>query len=153
MIALSETSFGATTAKFGDTLSAPRYLWKVVTGKKKYISPDKMVDASTCLLPDTTWFIYGSGHAQHREMIEDFISNFFAANGKLTVFDRPDMPQFVMDNGEGALVPITAENAPHLETPRHAPNRGSGKWKLPRLIGVAAKMLLQKRVKNETRKK
>ena len=144
MIALSETSFGATTAKFGETLPVTRYLWTMINGKKQYISPDRMVDASTCLLPDTTWFIYGSGHAQHGEAIENYISNFFAANGKLTVFDREDMPQFVMDNGEGALVPITEENAPHLETPKHAPNRGSGNWKLPRLIGVMVRLLLRK---------
>ena len=144
MIALEETSFGATTARFGETLPVTRYLWTMISGKKQYFSPDKMVDASTCLLPDTTWFIYGSGHAQHAPYIEDFISNFFAANGKLTVFDRPDMPQFVMDNGEGALVPITAENAPHLQTPKHAPNRGSGRWKLPRLIKVMIQLLFRK---------
>ena len=147
MIALSETSFGATVAKYGDTLPVTRYFWTMLSGKKEYISADKMVDASTCLLPDTTWFIYGSGHAQAWSVIEDYICNFFAADGKLTVFDRPDMPQFVLDNGQGALVPITPENAPKLETPKHAPNRGSGKWKLPRLIGVLVKLLMRKNEK------
>ena len=141
MIALKETSFGATVAKFGETLSVPQHFWSWITGNTRYISADRMVDASTCLLPDTTWFIYGNGHAQSWPVLEDYICNFFAANGKLTVFDNPKMPQYVMNNGQGGLDPITEENAPHLETPKHAPNRGSGKWKLVRIVGVAIRLL------------
>ncbi len=148
MIALEETSFGATVAKFGETLPVARYLLTTLKGKKQYISPDKMVDASSCLLPDTTWFIYGSGHAQHSGMIEDYICRFFAADGKLTVFDDPDMPQFAMDNGAGALVPMTAENAPHLRTPKHSPIREGGNWKLLRLVRVAFRLLLRKHDKS-----
>ena len=53
VIETNSTSFGATTAPLGDYFS-DEYL----EGKDmKYISPDKTVDASTCLFPEKTWFI------------------------------------------------------------------------------------------------
>jgi hypothetical protein len=36
---------------------------RVSEGKGKYISPDKQIDASTCLLPDNTWFIKNVDHS------------------------------------------------------------------------------------------
>ena len=52
---LIETKFasvGATVADYGETLNK--------TGK--YISDDKIIDASTCALPDSTWFVKGIQH-------------------------------------------------------------------------------------------
>ena len=40
-------SAGATVADYGSTLDA----------EGKYVSPDKTIDASTCALPDSTWFV------------------------------------------------------------------------------------------------
>ncbi|MBQ8028767.1 MAG: hypothetical protein IJ262_05120 [Clostridia bacterium] len=51
-------SLGATTAPAGEIFS-DEYL----EGKDmKYISPDKRVDASTCLFPEKTWFIKNINH-------------------------------------------------------------------------------------------
>ncbi|MBQ7740648.1 MAG: alpha/beta fold hydrolase [Eubacterium sp.] len=47
-------SGGATCAKYGKKLKR----------KGKYVSPDKVIDASTCVLPDNTWFIKGLLHIQ-----------------------------------------------------------------------------------------
>ncbi len=52
------SSLGATVASFGGTLGED-YL----NGKDaKYISPDKSIDASTCLFPEKTWFIKNLTH-------------------------------------------------------------------------------------------
>lgn len=52
------SSIGATTAAYGDIFDAA-YL----EGKAdKYISPDKTVDASTCLFPEKTWFVKSLNH-------------------------------------------------------------------------------------------
>ncbi len=52
------SSFGATTAPIGKVFDDD-YL----EGKDlKYISPDKTVDASTCLFPEKTWFIKDLAH-------------------------------------------------------------------------------------------
>lgn len=45
-------SAGATTAPYGQTLA----------NSGKYVSPDRIIDASTCLLPENTWFIKGIQH-------------------------------------------------------------------------------------------
>lgn len=60
VIETSSNSLGATTAALGDYFS-DRYL----EGKDmKYISPDKTVDASTCLFPEKTWFIKNLQHSE-----------------------------------------------------------------------------------------
>ena len=58
LIETRSNSLGATTAPVGDYFS-DEYL----EGKDmKYISPDKTIDASTCLFPDKTWFIKNLNH-------------------------------------------------------------------------------------------
>ena len=58
LIETSNTSLGATTAYFGDSFS-DEYL---ADKDMKYISPDKSIDASTCLFPEKTWFIKDLDH-------------------------------------------------------------------------------------------
>ncbi len=119
-VSLKAESLGATTAKYGSTLSDQYLADAEKKGTAKYISPDKMVDASTCLLPDTTWFIYGSSHTQFPAIIHDFMLKFLKANGNMTVFSDPTAPQYMVytgpeDNGD-TLVPMTAENAETLDS-------------------------------------
>jgi len=49
---VKRSSFGATTSDIYTTLSDEYIAARVSEGKGKYISPDKQVDASTCLFPD-----------------------------------------------------------------------------------------------------
>lgn len=119
-VSLFIESMGATTAKYGSTLSDKYIAAAEKKGTAKYISPDKMVDASTCLLPDTTWFIYGSEHTDFPEIIHDFMLKFLKANDKMTVFSDPTAPQFMFyegeeDNGD-TLVPMNNANAPSLDS-------------------------------------
>lgn len=50
-------SAGATVANYGKKLS-------VKSGK--YLSPDRIINAKTCALPDNTWFIKGSQHMRFK---------------------------------------------------------------------------------------
>lgn len=50
-------SAGATVANYGETLN-------VKSGK--YLSPDKIINAKTCVLPDNTWFIKGAQHMRFK---------------------------------------------------------------------------------------
>lgn len=52
------TSHGGTYALFGETLT-DEYISKV---DAEYISPDKVVDASTCVHKDATWFVKDEPH-------------------------------------------------------------------------------------------
>ena len=119
-VSLKFGSLGATTAKYGYTLSDSYIAKAKKNGTDQYISPDHMVDASTCILPDTTWFIYGSEHREFPDIIHQFMFKFLKADGNLTVNDDPAAPQFMMyegeeDNGD-TLTPMVEENAASLDS-------------------------------------
>ena len=121
-VSLKFESFGATTAKYGSTLNKSYIAKAEKNGTAKYISPDKMVDASTCpaSIRDTSWFIYGSEHRQFPEIIHNFMLKFVRANGNMTVFTDPTAPQYMFyegeeDNGD-TLVPMVDENAPAIDS-------------------------------------
>ncbi|MBQ8027239.1 MAG: hypothetical protein IJ261_03885, partial [Clostridia bacterium] len=61
IITLSSAT-GATTPPFGQRF-ADGYVQLNSCGGKYKVSPDMTVDASTCYLPDNTWFIKGMFHA------------------------------------------------------------------------------------------
>ena len=94
---LYRQSFRAESAPYGEVLS-DEYINKMLD--KKYLSPDRKVDASTCLLPETSWFFKNLHH------------NEFAVLHSMTLeIMREDMtvesekyPQFY-DHKDGALYP------------------------------------------------
>lgn len=59
LVPLSSSSLGATHCGRKETLS-DSYIASLET--TEYLSPDRTVDASTCLFPDTTWFYYRQIH-------------------------------------------------------------------------------------------
>ncbi len=82
----NHTSFGATTAPYGETLN-------VKDGK--YISPDKTVDASTCLFPDKTWFIRDMKHSDESCSLDDFIEVLLYSDGLANIEVFEEYPQFM----------------------------------------------------------
>ena len=100
------TSFGATTAKYGTTLDLD-----FNSPDAKYYSKDKLIDASTCLFPDYTWFIRGINHAVSPEPYVDFTDWAILYDGQPTVFTDEAHPQFVRLEGD-KLVPVTEEITP-----------------------------------------
>lgn len=98
------TSFGATAASYGKTLDLD-----FNSENAKYYSKDKIIDASTCLYPDYTWFIRGINHAEFPDAYEDFSAWAILYDGQPTVFTDSAHPQFVYyENGE-KLTPVTEE--------------------------------------------
>lgn len=122
-VSLKFASFGATTAKYGSTLSDKYIANAKKNGTDKYISPDKMVDASTvpASIRDTTWFIYGSEHRQFPDIIHEFMFKFLKADGNLTVFNDESAPQYMVYSGSerdhtDTIVPMKEENAATLDS-------------------------------------
>ncbi len=97
------TSFGATTAPYGEKLNLD-----FNSPDAKYYSKDKLIDASTCLFPDYTWFIRGINHAVSPDPYVDFADWAILYDGQPTVFSDPAHPQFVHLEGD-TLVPVTEE--------------------------------------------
>ena len=110
-VSLENASFGATTSMHQQTLPAD-YKQAKFADSKNYMSPDWCVDASTCLLPDTTWFIknlwHGTKTDDYYEMINTIVYN------NLTIDSDAKYPQFLL-NDNNKLVPLTADVADGAE--------------------------------------
>ena len=102
-------SLGAKAAKIGTTLSDDYIAERTAAGYGAYISPDKIIDASTAMFPDTTWFIKGAIHNDIGVRNERIYAPAF--NRGATVNEIPGFPQFlVFDRSTSILSPMTAEN-------------------------------------------
>lgn len=94
VVETKSSSLGAVTAAVGECFS-DEYL----EGKDmKYISPDKTVDASTCLFPEKTWFIKNFTHSDAKHAISLY-PQFLFAQEELTC-DSSEMPRFTVFNAE-----------------------------------------------------
>ena len=130
---VTDASFGATAARYGKTLKEDALKKAFEKGTAKYISPDKMIDASTCVVPDTTWFIWGSVHKDFPSYLFSALKRFFDRNGDLTVFDDADFPQYLIaqpdehDPQSGTLAPMSEESAPTIKAKEH--NLRNTTWK------------------------
>ena len=111
---LHRAAFGATTSTIFDTLSDDYVAQRTAEGKGKYISPDRMVDASTCLYPDCTWFVKGTTHVHRTEQENDLQYTCLTADRQLTIDDFSWTQFMVYDNETQQMMPMTAENC-HTE--------------------------------------
>ncbi len=104
------TSFGATASEFGKTLPAS-YIEAMDEESKKYLSADEKIDASTCLFPETTWFIKNCYHDYFdADALYTFLDTILAADN-MTVFSNPEYPQYIDANVSAEkLVPVTEKD-------------------------------------------
>lgn len=107
---VKRSSFGATTSNVYETLSDEYIEMRVAEGKGKYISPDKLIDASTCIYPDLTWFIKGSSHSDWTTYEMKILYDVASADRQLTVDDFPYSQFMVYDTESEMLYPMTEEN-------------------------------------------
>ena len=89
------TSGYATCANLGETLPA-----SLEDGK--YVSVDRVIDASTCFLPDNTWFIKNMQHVgfDNSQNQCKFYAWLMTTDKQVTVNSNPDYPQFMLYNDE-----------------------------------------------------
>ncbi|MBQ8227942.1 MAG: hypothetical protein IJZ88_02915 [Clostridia bacterium] len=103
------TSGGATCSNYGEILGED-YVQAVDDGHN-HISPDNMIDASTCLLPEKTWFVKGMLHTWYSDDYRDLYAYILEQKGAATVHSNPKFPQFLMNNeDDGTTLPMTEEN-------------------------------------------
>lgn len=109
-VTAKRSSYGATTGNVYNTLSDEYINQRIAENKGKYISPDKQIDASTCLYPDCTWFIKGSSHSAWNDFENALLYTVATAEKQLTVDDF-DFSQFIVyDNETGITSSMTTEN-------------------------------------------
>lgn len=104
VIEASASSLGATTAPTGTYFSEEA----TADVDEKYISPDRTINASTCLFPEQTWFIKDSGHFE-THYTDDYYNLFLFAEKELTCEDT-DFGRFCTFETENyTLVKDTSE--------------------------------------------
>ncbi len=89
-------SAGATVAERGSVLGAD-YEQKNKDGHN-HISPDGRIDASTCILPEHTWFIKGMLHSNCHDGIMAMYNWFMYSDEYLDVWSSPSYTQFLQND-------------------------------------------------------
>ena len=106
---VASSSFGATTSDIFTRLDDDYIAGRTAEGKGKYIAPDKMVDASTCLFPDYTWFTKNITHSYWTWTENALLYTVITADRQYTVDDL-DTTQFMVMDENGRVIPMTADN-------------------------------------------
>ncbi|MBQ7545491.1 MAG: hypothetical protein IJT41_00805 [Clostridia bacterium] len=98
LIDASLASGGAVCAKIGQTLP-DGYTQQAACGHN-HISPDRAIDASSCMFPEITWFVHDMGHLDYPYGSESaqFLMWFVQADLQYTVHSDPRYPQFLQYN-------------------------------------------------------
>lgn len=105
---LTSASYGATCTPISSTFDDAYLTAAEANGTAKYISPDKQVDASSCFLPDQTWFIKNLSHMDMPDSINTLFAALINHENGMTVFDDPELPQFLnYDGTTDTISPLT----------------------------------------------
>lgn len=114
---VGRSSFGATTGTIYNDLSDEYIAERTEAGFGKYISPDGQIDASTCLFPESTWFIKGSSHSNWSDWELRLLYDIASSEEKLTINNSCWPSQFVVysytnpdEDSDGEIEIMTAEN-------------------------------------------
>ena len=107
---VTSSSFGATTSRLGETLPEDYIAARSAAGYGAYISPDKQIDASTCLLPDCTWFLKGAQHVDWVKGETDLLMDVVDAETQLTCETSLFSRFLVFSYEDDAVYAMTAEN-------------------------------------------
>ena len=104
------SSYGATTSKLYTTLTDD----EIAGVDEKYISPDKQINASTCLFPDSTYFVKGARHAEWSLVENDIIMRTIQADHQLTADDM-EYTRFVIAYGDTNRWEVMTEDNCNIE--------------------------------------
>lgn len=89
-------SVGAVCADYGSTLPED-YVQKIDDGHN-HLSGDGKIDASTCALPESTWFINDMLHSTTHDGHDEFYEWLLTSDEQQTVFSNEAYPQFMQNN-------------------------------------------------------
>lgn len=114
---VGRSSFGATTGTIYKDLTDEHIAERKEAGFGKYISPDGQIDASTCLFPDSTWFIKGSSHSNWSDWELRLLYDIASSEEKVTINNSCWPSQFVVysytnpdEDSDGEIQTMTTEN-------------------------------------------
>lgn len=113
IIQLDSTSMGATAANCGETLPEGYVQQNTHCSNPdhNHISPDRVIDASTGLLPDTTFYFKNMRHdlTQYNDVILKIAMELIAHDDLQDVYSFPEFPQFLPGRNVGNLKTLLAQ--------------------------------------------
>ena len=113
LVELETASYGATCADIGKTLSNSYITQLEKSGKDKYLSPDLVVDASTCLFPDYTWFIKDLPHDVFPTSVNELIMEIFHSKSQYTINSNEKYSQYLQYESDSLILSkVTLEGLP-----------------------------------------
>lgn len=119
-IEVSAQSFGATTVNTNKQFSLGYMINARRNGTEKYISPDRQIDSSTALFPDSTWYIKNVEHNPFHDCFNPLMLEMCYSDGQMTVNSDENWPQYLFyDNSNGTCSPLTKDN---METKDYTDN-------------------------------
>ena len=113
-------SAGATVALLGETLGE-NYQQKNCDCGHNHVSPDGVIDASTCILPENTWFIKGMLHSNCHDGIMEMYNWFMYSGEDCNVWSNPNFTQFLENDKPNLRVKAMGNFAEGDEQPTYEP--------------------------------
>ncbi len=118
IVTVEQQAPGTISAPLGKKLSVEYVEQAKAEGTYKYISPDKCIDSSKSLFPDTTWYIKNLDHNKFPWVVDKLIYTILRSDGEMTVFSDENYPQYMDYAGndgkehtnDAVLKPITEED-------------------------------------------
>lgn len=99
------TSGGAVCSPLMSTLGA-NYRQAVDCGHD-HISPDNIIDASTCMFPEYTWFVKGMLHTNFNSDYNELVNWILSAEKQPNIFDNARFPQYLqLNKSDNTLSPV-----------------------------------------------
>jgi hypothetical protein len=101
-------SLGATCANINNLL--PSDYRQQNFKDRDHMSPDWRIDASTSILPESTWFIKDMMHSSTHDGHGELYKWMFSSKEQLTVFDNVNYPQFMQNDVKNqTFIPVVEQ--------------------------------------------
>lgn len=144
LASLEDSSMGATCSTIGNTLSDAYIEERIEKGFADYISPDKQVDASTCLFPETTWIIKNVHHDDFDRCCKELAEKFLKGDN-VTVADSGYSRFRINDYETKTISEMTEDNCADLDfisTPVEKPTTATRLASLMRFLTVVIEFIV-----------
>ena len=139
---VGKQTLGATVARMTETLSDAYIAGREAAGYGKYISPDKQVDASTCLFPDHTWIVKNLRHDFNNSDVYNMVIAIALTDGA-TVETVEGYPQFLNAREDHTVMePMQAVNANDIDWAAMEPNLSGPTGLIANISSVFARIIL-----------
>ncbi len=95
IVTVDQQAPGTVSAPIGKKFSVDYVEQAKLDGTYKYISPDKTIDASKSLFPDTTWYIKNIDHNTFPWVVDELIYAILRSDGEMNVFNNSKFSQYM----------------------------------------------------------